>query len=168
MQTEDVLTLFEYNHWANRRILDTAAEITPEQFLAPASYSRGGLRPTLAHILDGERSWRLLLQEGTMPFDMKEELFPALVDLTARWNVEQAEMRGYLASLKDADLPAVVRYTTSTGVKRERVRWHCLVHVVNHGTQHRSEAAALLTNFGHSPGDLDFTIYLNELASPPP
>jgi uncharacterized damage-inducible protein DinB len=44
------------------------------------------------------------------------------------------------------------------------VLWHCLVHVVNHGTQHRSEAALLLTNDGQSPGDLDFTLFLNSRA----
>lgn len=46
--------------------------------------------------------------------------------------------------------------------KRERLLWHCLLHVVNHGTQHRSEAAAILTGYGRSPGDLDFTAFLNE------
>lgn len=165
MDTMDLLTLFAYNTWANHRILETTAMATHEQFLAPADYSRGGLRPTLSHVLDGERSWRLLLQSGAMPFDIKDDTFANLHELTARWGQEEAAMQAYLASLKDEDLAVVVRYTTNTGIKRERVRWHCLIHVVNHGTQHRSEAAALLTGFGHSPGDLDFTMYLNERAA---
>jgi uncharacterized damage-inducible protein DinB len=71
-------------------------------------------------------------------------------------------MRAYLAGLSDIDMENHLRYTTDEGLQRDRILWHCLVHVVNHGTQHRSEAAALLTDFGHSPGDLDFTVFLNE------
>ena len=71
-------------------------------------------------------------------------------------------MRAYLASLQEEGVSGIVRYTTPEGEKRERVRWHCLLHVVNHGTHHRSEAAAILTDSSHSPGDLDFTVFLNE------
>jgi len=35
-----------------------------------------------------------------------------------------------------------------------------MLHQVNHGTQHRSEAAMVLTRFGRSPGLLDFLYYL--------
>jgi uncharacterized damage-inducible protein DinB len=86
---------------------------------------------------------------------------PTLHALKERWQVEEQEMRAYLGSLSDLDLNGMVRYGIPDGIVRERVLWHCLLHVVNHGTQHRSEAAVLLTSYGQSPGELDFTLFLN-------
>ncbi len=40
--------------------------------------------------------------------------------------------------------------------------WQLMLHLINHGTQHRSEAAALLTGYGQSPGDLDLILYLRK------
>jgi len=36
-----------------------------------------------------------------------------------------------------------------------------MVHQVNHGTQHRSEVAMILTRCGYSPGWLDFLYYMD-------
>jgi uncharacterized damage-inducible protein DinB len=45
----------------------------------------------------------------------------------------------------------------------ENILWQAMLHVLNHGTQHRSEAAAMLTEFNHSPGDIDFMVFLREM-----
>ena len=104
----------------------------------------------------------MLCQHQTLTATMDEDAFASFDALEQRWNEEERTMRDYLARLSDDDLTDYVRYTTDSGQKRERLLWHCLLHVVNHGTQHRSEAAAILTGYGHSPGDLDFTVFLNE------
>jgi uncharacterized damage-inducible protein DinB len=43
---------------------------------------------------------------------------------------------------------------------RQMALWGMILHVANHGTQHRAEAAAMLTSFGHSPCDLDLIYWL--------
>ena len=163
MQIQDILTIYDYNYWANQRILTASAQVSAEQFVAPAPHSYGSLRGTLVHILEAEQSWRMLCQHNLFTFsDLVEADLPTFVVLVQRWHEEETAMRDYLAHLSDEDMASLVRYTLESGVKRERILWHCLLHVVNHGTQHRSEAAVLLTGYGQSPGDLDFTLFLNE------
>lgn len=164
MNIDDLHLLYAYNEWANQRLLATAAALTPAQLRAPAvpDPGYGTLFGSLLHIYDSEYSWRLLLQQGKWSTGMHPDDFASLDALAQRWQVEAAAMRAYLGELSDEDLTGVVRYTTGEGVQRERVLWHCLLHVVNHGTYHRGEAAALLTGLGHSPGELDFTFFLLE------
>ena len=162
MNIQDIHLLYEYNYWADKRILDQCENVAQEQFIAPAEFPYGGLRGTTVHILDAEFSWRMLLQKDdwSVP-ELKETEFPTLASVRERWDAEEREMRAYLAALHDEDMNVHSRYQTPEGELRDRVLWHYLVHVVNHGTQHRSEAAALLTRFGRSPGDLDLTVFLN-------
>ena len=162
MNKADIETIFEYNYWANERILAASSHVSPEQLVAPTAFPRGNLRATLVHILDGEYGWRLLLERGEETPDLNEKDFPTLASLHERWAYEEGHMWAYIAGLGDESLQEIVRYTNPQGIKRERVRWHGLFHVINHGTQHRSEAAAMLTDYGHSPGDIDFSVFLIE------
>ena len=164
MNSADVLTLYEYNYWANKLILDAAAQVTPEQLLASASFPWGGLRGTLVHTLDAEFGWRSFLQHGSWPDELKASDFASFEQIQSRFREEESLMREYVAGLDDAALLGIKRYKTESGEQRERVLWHCLFHLVNHGTQHRSESAALLTDFARSPGDVDFTYFLSHTA----
>ena len=162
MNLQDIRTLYAYNNWATERILTASAQVSPEQFLTSTGHSYGSLRGTLVHTLDAEYGWRMLCQHGTFTPELNEAEFPTLDTVVQRWQVEKEAMHAYLTSLQDDDLTQQVRYTTNSGQKRARILWHCLLHVVNHGTQHHSEAAAILTSYGRSPGDLDFTVFLSQ------
>lgn len=173
MNTDGIMLLHEYGYWADRRILAASARVSPEKYAAPTNIGigHGSLRGTLVHILDGNWQWRLTCQgfyadlltdEEYDATPLTEEEFPTLDALERRWHAEQQQMRAYLAALTDEQLNGILRYTVPGGIVRERVLWHCLFHAINHGTQHRAEAAALLTAYGESPGDVDFTYFLNE------
>lgn len=73
-------------------------------------------------------------------------------------------MRALLDKLTDSDLPREVQYTNQRGESFSRPLWQSMTQVLYHGTQHRAEMAAMLTDFGQSPGNLDFLIYVDERA----
>ena len=162
MNIQDIQFTYDYNYWANGKILAASEKVTQEQFLAPADFPFGGLRGTLVHLMDAEYGWRVFFETKKFGEDLNVDDFPNPKSLEELFHAEEKAMRAYLSSLKDEDMESHLRYTTDTGIKRDRILWHCLLHVVNHGTQHRSEAASILTSYGASPGDLDFTVFLNE------
>src|SRR5690242_9506137 len=66
MNISDIQTLYDYHYWATQRILSAAARVSAEQFVAPCAYKLGSLRGTLAHLLDAEYGWRMLLQHSKL------------------------------------------------------------------------------------------------------
>ncbi|HEY6073403.1 MAG TPA: DinB family protein [Anaerolineales bacterium] len=173
MKIDEIKLLLDYNDWADARILAACARVSPEQYAAPASYGRGGLRATMVHILDNLWQQRITLrgyyqepladEAAYDATELHEDAFPTLAMLRERWIIERREMQAYLDTLTEETLNSTIQYVI-LGAMRERIVWHILLDVIIHATQHRSEAAALLTNYGQSPGDFDFTLFMNERA----
>ncbi len=163
MDTENVLDLLGYHYWATEIILDAASNVSPAQFVASVTPNpgRGSLRGILVHTLDTEISWRQTVQKLDLSPDLVEQDFPDIPTLRRRWMVERENWFSLCKSLGTQALNAAYTYQFNNGPVRTRLVWQTIVHVVNHGTQHRSEAALLLTGYGHSPGDLDFNFYLH-------
>src|SRR5215204_3601873 len=173
MKIDEIKLLYDYNDWADTRLLTACARVSEEQYAAQTSYGHGGLRATMVHILDNIWQQRITLQgyyqeplADEAAYDateLHEDAFPTLPMLQARWVIEQREMLAYLDTLTEETLNGTIRYVIP-GAIRERVVWHILLDLMLHATQHRSEAATLLTNYGQSPGDFDFTMFMTEHA----
>ena len=162
MNKADILMLYQYNQWSTKKILDTAARVTQEQFVAPADFPHGGLRSTLVHALFAEWIWRNRWH-GISPTErLKPEDFPTFESLRARWAEEENRLMAFVHDLTDEKLDQVISYKTTQGIPHERILWQMMAHLVNHGTQHKTEAAAILTSLGHSPGDIDMIVFLTE------
>jgi uncharacterized damage-inducible protein DinB len=161
MRATEVRLLFGYNDWANGRVLDAAAKIPAARLVDPAPVSHGSLLGTLAHVLAAESVWRVRSEEGVSPATLLTDAdFPTVTALRGRSAAEAEAMRAFLDGLRDDDLEGLVHYTTTEGVASKMPLWQILLHVVNHGTQFRAEAAMVLSEAGHSPGNLDLMAYL--------
>ncbi len=160
MKADDIRFLFAYDRWATRRILAALDGLDTEVWAKAHVIDERGLGGVLVHQLGAAQRWRVMFEtqgdgEGPHPED---ELLPSIDEFRALWGDEWVAVDAWLPTLTDDFLQIVFE-----GVPI----WQMMVHVVNHGTQHRSEAAALLTAEGHSPGDLDVIDYSNELAGQP-
>jgi uncharacterized damage-inducible protein DinB len=162
MNASDLRVLLDYNAWANARIWRAALQVTPEQFLAANTSSYGSLRGTLVHLFRSQLIWRRRLQGESTEGIPVETDFPTPQALHQAFLAEEPQMHAYLQTLSDDEAQVLVDYHNSKGQAYQTAIWQILAHVVNHGTQHRAEAAAMLTDFGFSPGDIDLIVYFRE------
>ncbi len=152
---------YECSAWANSRILDITARLEPEQFLAEHD-GAGSIRDILVHIASAQWVW-LERWRGSSPSKAWDATaFPEVATLRAEWSTLNEATADYLAGLSEPDLDRFVTYVNFAGETWSYPRWQVLLHQVNHATQHRSEVALLLTQAGHSPGDLDFLRFFDE------
>lgn len=165
MERDTLLDLLRYNEWANGRILAISERLTPEQLTTPAALDHGSAWQTLLHLVDVEWSWRLIAQgQPAPPLLWEIEPLADLAQLAAFWQGEQATLRAYVQRLDKAALQAMVEFGAAQAPQQAK-RWHILVHLLNHSTQHRTELARYLTDCGHSPGDLDLLDRLMSVVS---
>jgi uncharacterized damage-inducible protein DinB len=146
MQADEVRFLFAYDRWATRRVLDVLDGLDPAAWARTSVVDEQGLGEILVHHLGASQRWRNAFQGSSDRPRPELEPLMATVELRERWEAEWEVVDAWLPTITDGFVAHLY----------ERVPvWQMLVHVVNHGTQHRSEAAALLTAEGRSPGELD-------------
>jgi uncharacterized damage-inducible protein DinB len=163
MNIHSVRDLFDYNYWRNKRIVEFAREIQPWQFVAPTKFPHVSLHGTLVHTVGAEWLWRQRLQLDESPKSMPAKNdYPTLDAVVQLWVNEEHEMRAWLSTLTDSELETMRTYTLLSGKTVTDKLWHCLAHVVNHGTQHAGEMAQMLTEYGMSPGNIDLIYWLRE------
>ena len=164
LNIRDLQLLYDFNYWARDRLLAATMKVRQDEFLATIPSNYGSLQATLVHILSAEWVWRVRCDERISPSKLLEiDNFTTVESLSSFWMKEQKRMMDYLTSLKDTDLTKVVSYKRIGGEESSNILWHILAHIVNHGTEHRSEAASILTAFGKSPGDLDLIHYIMDI-----
>jgi uncharacterized damage-inducible protein DinB len=157
--------LYDYNVWANARVLDTCGALTATQFTAGegSSTARPSIRDTLVHTMGAQEVWLARWKGITGVTLPSPGDFPGLAAIRGRWDEIESRTRAYVADLSEESLRETVHYVNRRGQPFHYPRWQTMVHLVNHGTQHRAEIAALLTALDHSPGDLDLLVYADTL-----
>jgi uncharacterized damage-inducible protein DinB len=164
---------YEFTCWATGHILDTAESLTPAQLLEPGGAGHGSIRDTLIHMLRTHRGW-LSWWDGSLSAEAAYNLpldpadYPDVASLKRLWAEVEQQTLAFVAGLKDEDPDRLYGFDLPNGQRWEMPLWGMMLHVANHGVQHRAEVAAMLTGFGHSPGDMDLIFYLQRPADAPP
>ena len=149
---------YNYHYTENRKIWDSCiAPLSYEQFTQDVDYSHGCVRDQIVHLMSVDDTWF----SGLRGVEIPESLNPAHFDdrkiIRAYWDTVEQKMRDYLAELRDDRL---FEKPFADGEDKELILWQVLLHVVNHGTDHRAQLLRLVNDLGVKTGPQDYIFYV--------
>ncbi len=148
---------YNYHFAENRHIWDDyVTPLSQEQFTQESSYSHGSVRNQVVHIMNTDDAWFSGLRGVELPESPKPAEFDDRQALRAYWDRVEQDMRGYLASLRDDMLDT----RPLQGEDKDLVLWQVLLHVANHGTDHRAQLLRLLNDLGVKTVSQDYIFYV--------
>jgi uncharacterized damage-inducible protein DinB len=149
-----IRTFIEYHIDMSRRVWDSINQITDEQFLADDAYSRGSIRNLMVHITSTDRRWLEGLKTQPDVGHLNVEDFPTKSAAREIFGTVAGDFSDYIAKMTGEELEQ-----TPPGFSQPRSV--VLLHLVNHGTDHRSTVLQKLTELGAPTFDQDFIIWLS-------
>jgi uncharacterized damage-inducible protein DinB len=149
---------YNYHFAENRKIWDQyVTPLSHEQFTQNVDYSHGSVRDQIVHLMSVDDTWF----SGLRGLEIPEPLNPADFDdrkmIRAHWDKVEQGMRGYLAQLRDELL---FQKPFPEGEDENLILWQVLLHVANHGTDHRAQLLRLLNDLGIKTEYQDYIFYV--------
>lgn len=148
---------YDYHFTENRKLWDRyVTQLSDEQFTRDVDYSHGSVRGQIVHLISADDTWFSGLRGVEFPEPLNPADFHDRESICAHWDIVEQNMRGYLAALRDEmlfDKPL-------DGEDKDLILWQVLLHVANHGTDHRAQLLRILHDLGVKTTYQDYIFYV--------
>ena len=148
--------LYEYHFAENHRLWEYVMSVSAGQFVQPLGYSHGSVREQVVHLMDVDEVWFSDLRRVQPPDVAEADGQDDRQALRTRWDGIEQGMRAYLAGLGDDML---FEKPFPPGEDENLILWQVLIHVVNHGTDHRAQLLRQLNDLGVPTQWQDYVFY---------
>jgi uncharacterized damage-inducible protein DinB len=150
---------YEYHFSENRKIWDTLINaLSQEQFTRSSNYSHGSICDQIIHLISVDEIWFCELQNILPSQDMDAAKTQDREVIRTYWDQVETMMRGYLAQLPDHIL--FEKPIVEPEEDKNLAVWQVLLHVANHGTDHRAQLLRQLNDLGLKTEAQDLIFYL--------
>lgn len=162
MVISDLITMYDYNYWANGRLMATLERLSEDEFTRTIGGGHDSIRRTLVHIMSAEWGW--LGRCGGPPRgpSLNPSDFPTVESIRDRWDKIENNVRRFLARLSDADLENKVSYCNDVGDELWMPLGELMQHAANHSVHHRGQISLMMRMLGHAPEETDLLLYFAE------
>ena len=157
MNADAFRQFFEYHFKENHSLWECfVMQLSQEQFIEDVDYSHGSIRDQIVHLMSVDRTWFTGLRGGEIPEPLNPASFSDREAIRYLWDTIEQEMCEYLGSLCDN----MLLEQPLEGEDKELYVWQVLLHVVNHGTDHRAQMLRILNDFGIKTTSQDYIFFV--------
>ena len=168
MVTPELLRfLFQFNQWADRRMLDACGALSNEQFTRNLGSSFSSVRDTAAHLYGAEYVWNERIHGRSPSTLVSGAGFPDLASVREKLEEMDTYYIDFVSKLTQQDLDRVIEYKGFKGEEYSNPLWQSLHQLTNHATYHRGQITTMLRQLGAKPVSTDLIGYYRELAARP-
>ena len=168
MTPEEIGLLYDYNAWANHRILDACAGLSEEQMKRRIESSFPSLRETLLHIVAGEWIWLERWRgrsHSKAEWDGLAQPLTSMTEIRAFWSELERKQKEFIGGLTPERLSRAQDFRTLDGTPYSQPLWQMMQHLVNHGTYHRGQVTTMLRQLGAKPVSTDLIAFYRQRAA---
>jgi uncharacterized damage-inducible protein DinB len=130
-------------------------QLSDEQFVTEINYSHGSIRNQMVHLTAVDERWLRGLKErpDARNYNPNPSDYPTRQSAYELWDATACDLSEFVASLDEEDL-----LSQPKGIGG--FAWQVLLHVVNHGTDHRAQVLRALHDFGAPTFNQDYILYI--------
>jgi uncharacterized damage-inducible protein DinB len=149
------VAMMRHNTWASLRLLDSCAALDEAHLDATAPGTMGSIREILTHLAGAEERYAARFTGHFPPVNLERSGFPGLAVLREKLQTAGAAL-AEAAATHPADEVLIIERNGETQKLQVGI---VLTQAVNHGTDHRSQIATILTQAGVEPPEMDAWAY---------
>jgi uncharacterized damage-inducible protein DinB len=169
MTKDDIQLFFEYDRWANNRVLQAASTLSPEDFTRDLGGSFSSVRDTLVHIIGGEWGWLRYWKEPSPSSAFVVDLwtrhdalftpsaFPDVATVRLKWAEVERDQVEFVNRVTNESLGRMLPLR-ATQISLA----YLMQHLANHSTYHRGQVAVMMRQLASKPLATDFHLFLLE------
>jgi uncharacterized damage-inducible protein DinB len=163
MTKDDIQLLYEYDRWANNRVLQTVSTLSTGEFTRDLGSSFCSVRDTLVHIVGAVRGWLTCWKEPYLSSTSFTEfwtrhdtlfhpnVFPDHSAVQLKWEEVEREQIEFVNGVTNESLGRMLPIR-STQISLA----HTMQHLANHSTYHRGQVALMMRQLAAEPCGTDF------------
>jgi len=156
---DDLFSLYDYNKWANARVIGSLRPFSPEEYTRELGGGWPSIRATFVHLAGATDAWAERFGGKDVTVLPTPEQVPAFEDAATLLQGAETKLDAFLATLAPEKTAGAFTWKNLKGEPKTAPFWAVLRHVVNHGTYHRGQISSMVKRVGGKAIATDMVVW---------